>query len=68
MAQEVANGPNDLEALKRRFEEFRSLLTLRGRLPPALWKEAAEAAERHGLNPTAQTLAGLQPAEETYGC
>ena len=56
MAQEVANGPNELEQLKRRFEEFRSLRTSRGRLPPALWKEAAEAAQRHGLNPTAQAL------------
>jgi hypothetical protein len=51
-AQEVAEKPNDLEQLKRRFEEFQSLRTSRGRLPQALWKEAAEAAKRYGLNPT----------------
>jgi hypothetical protein len=56
LAQEVGNGPNDLEQLKRRFEEFRNLRPSRGRIPQALWKEAAEAARRYGLNPTAQAL------------
>lgn len=56
MAQEAADGTGDLEQLKRRFEEFRSMQTSRGRLPDVLWKEAAEAARRCGLNPTAQAL------------
>jgi hypothetical protein len=56
MAQEVADGTNDLEQLKRRFEEFRSVQKLRGRLPESLWKEAAEAARRYGLNPTTRAL------------
>jgi hypothetical protein len=56
MTQEAAVGANDLEQLQRRFEEFRNLRTSRGRLPVALWKEAAEAARRYGLNPTAQAL------------
>jgi hypothetical protein len=56
MAQQVADGANDLEQLKRRFEEFRSLRPSRGRLPQSLWKEAAEAAIRYGLNPIAQAL------------
>jgi len=54
--QETAVGANELEQLQRRFEEYRNLRPSRGRLPPALWKEAAEAARRYGLNPTAQAL------------
>jgi hypothetical protein len=56
MAQEAAEGTKDLEQLRRRFEEFRSTRTSRGRLPEPLWKEAAELAKRYGLNPTAQAL------------
>jgi hypothetical protein len=39
--QETAVVANDLEQLQRRFEEYRDLRPSRGRLPPALWKEAA---------------------------
>lgn len=56
MTQESAVGANDLEQLQRRFEEFRNLRPSRGRLPAGLWKEAAEAARRYGLNPAAQAL------------
>ena len=56
MTQEAVMGLNDLEQLQRRFEEFRNLRPSRGRLPAGLWKEAAEAARRFGLNPTAQAL------------
>ena len=56
MTQEAADRTDDLEQLKRRFEEFRSTQTSRGRLPAALWKDAAEVAKRYGLNPTAQAL------------
>jgi hypothetical protein len=56
MTQEAVVGVNDLEQLQRRFEEFRNLRPSRGRLPAGLWKEAAEAARRFGLNPTAQAL------------
>jgi hypothetical protein len=56
MTQELAVGANDLEQLQRRFEEFRNLRPSRGRLPAGLWKEAAEAARRYGLNPIAQAL------------
>jgi hypothetical protein len=56
MTQETAVGGSELEQLQRRFEDYRSLRPSRGRLPPALWKEAAEAARRYGLNPVAQTL------------
>jgi hypothetical protein len=56
MTQEAAVGANGLEQLQRRFEEFRNARTSQGRLPAGLWKEAAEAARRYGLNPTAQAL------------
>jgi hypothetical protein len=56
MTQEAVLGVNELEQLQRRFEEFRKLRPSRGRLPAGLWKEAAEAARRFGLNPTAQAL------------
>jgi len=56
MAQEVADGTNDLEQLKRRFEQFRNTQPSRGRLPDVLWKGAAVVARRYGLNPTAQAL------------
>jgi hypothetical protein len=56
MTQETAVGGSELEQLQRRFEEYRSLRPSRGRLPLGLWKEAAEAARRYGLNPVAQTL------------
>ncbi len=56
MAQEAANTQNELEQLRRRFEEFRSAQTSRGRLPEPLWREATELARRYGLNPTAQAL------------
>jgi hypothetical protein len=56
MTQEAVVGVKDLEQLQRRFEEFRNLRPSRGRLPAGLWKEAAEAARRFGLNPTAQAL------------
>src|SRR4051812_13670815 len=56
MALEGADGANDLEQLKRWFEEFRGTRMTRGRLPEPLWKQAAEMARRYGLNPTAQAL------------
>jgi hypothetical protein len=56
MVQEAINGQDDLEQLRRRFEEFRSAQTARGRLPEPLWNEAAELARRYGLNVTARAL------------
>ena len=56
MAQESTNAQDELEQLRRRFEEFRNAQTSRGRLPEPLWKEAAELAGRYGLNATARAL------------
>ena len=41
MALEAAEETNDLEQLKRRFEEFRGTRMTRGRLTEPLWKQAA---------------------------
>jgi hypothetical protein len=57
MAHEAAaDVPNDLEQLRRRFEEFRNTPPVRSRLPEALWIAAAELAQRYGVHPTARTL------------
>ncbi len=57
----MATGANDvqdeeLEQLRRRFEEFRNSQPLRSRLPENLWSAAAELAKRHGVNPIARAL------------
>ena len=41
---------DDLEELRRRFEEFRSQHQRRTRLPEELWRAAAEIAGRRGMN------------------
>jgi hypothetical protein len=46
----------DLEALRQRFEEFRSGNRPRARLPEELWNAAAEIAGRRGVGLTVRTL------------
>jgi hypothetical protein len=41
---------DDLEELRKRFEDFRSQHQTRTRLPEELWRAAAEIAERRGMN------------------
>ena len=41
---------DDVEELRRRFEEFRSQHQTRTRLPEELWRAAAEIAGRRGIN------------------
>lgn len=41
---------DDVEELRRRFEEFRSQHQTRTRLPEELWRAAAEIAGRRGMN------------------
>jgi hypothetical protein len=41
---------DDVEELRKRFEEFRSQHQARTRLPEELWRAAAEVAERRGMN------------------
>ena len=56
MVQEASTAPDDLEQLRRRFDEFRSTQASRSRLPETLWAAAAELAKRYGVNPTARAL------------
>jgi hypothetical protein len=56
MASDASDLQNDLEQLRRRFEEFRNAQSVRSRLPDSLWAAAAELASRHGVNPTARAL------------
>ena len=46
----------DVEELRKRFEEFRSQHQTRTRLPEALWQAAAEIAQRRGINLVCQSL------------
>jgi len=56
MAQDANGIEQDLEPLRRRFEEFRSTQPLRARLPEALWRAASELAARYGVHATARAL------------
>ncbi|MFZ0591684.1 MAG: hypothetical protein WAM39_14555 [Bryobacteraceae bacterium] len=54
--------PEDLEQLRRRFEEFRATRSGRSRFPDSLWAAAAEMAKRYGVNRTTET-AGMDAVE-----
>jgi len=56
MAQDANGIEQDMEQLRRRFEEFRSRQPLRARLPEALWSAASELAARYGVHATARAL------------
>ena len=56
MVQEARTAPDDVQQLRRRFDEFRSTQASRSRLPETLWAAAAELAKRYGVNPTARAL------------
>jgi hypothetical protein len=56
MAQQTSNLQDELEQLRRRFDEFRNTQPLRSRLPEPLWAAAAELATRNGVHPTARAL------------
>ena len=51
MARVTHDGSfDDVEELRKRFEEFRSQHQKRTRLPEELWRAAAEVAGRRGKN------------------
>src|SRR3954453_16825079 len=56
MKPEAADVQEELERLRRRFEEFRNTRPGHSRLPESLWAAAAELAKRYGVNPTARAL------------
>ena len=56
MRQKAFVIPNEIEDLRQRLEHWRSTHKRRGRLPEALWAEAAALARQHGVYQTARTL------------
>jgi hypothetical protein len=56
MAQESTNSNEEMEQVRRRFEEFRRANPARSRFPEALWMAAAELAARQGVYRTARAL------------
>jgi hypothetical protein len=56
MTHEAASYREDVEQLRRRFEEFRSTHAVRSRLPEELWAAAAKLTRRDGIEATAQAL------------
>ena len=56
MPQTKKPVPEDLQALRRRLEIWRSNHRRRSRLPDWVWPAAVEMAQRHGVFRTAQTL------------
>jgi Na+-transporting NADH:ubiquinone oxidoreductase subunit NqrF len=56
MTQAAASYREDVEQLRRRFEEFRGTHAVRSRLPEELWAAAAELAQRDGITATARAL------------
>ena len=47
---------DDLEELRKRFEDFRSQHQTRTRLPEELWRAGAEIAQRRGINQVCRSL------------
>jgi hypothetical protein len=53
------NLPAPVSAVRRRLEQWRKSRPKLGPMPAALWQEAAQLAQHHGVNPIAQAL-GLE--------
>ena len=48
--------PLRLEALRRRFKQWRRTRKIGSRIPEALWSAAVKLAQAHGIHPTAKAL------------
>ena len=48
--------PAQLEALRRRFKQWRRARRIGSRIPEPLWSAAVKLAEAHGIHPTAKAL------------
>jgi hypothetical protein len=66
MTQESASDREDVEQLRRRFEEFRSTHAVRSRLPEELWTAAAKLARRDGIKATAQAMEVDRPSLQKW--
>ena len=61
-----ASYREDVEQLRRRFEEFRSTHAVRSRLPEELWAAAAKLARRDGIEATARALDVDRPSLQKW--
>jgi len=61
-----ASYREEVEQLRRRFEEFRSTHALRSRLPEELWAAAAKLTRRDGIEATAQALDVDRPSLQKW--
>jgi hypothetical protein len=66
MTHEAASYREDVEQLRRRFEEFRRTHPVRSRLPEELWAAAAKLARRDGIEATAQALDVDRPSLQKW--
>ncbi len=66
MTQESAREREDVEQMRRRFEEFRSTHAVRSRLPEELWAAAAKLARRDGIEATARALEVDRPSLQKW--
>ena len=66
MTHAAASNREDVEQLRRRFEEFRSTHAVRSRLPEELWAAAAKLARRDGIEATAQALDVDRPSLQKW--
>jgi hypothetical protein len=66
MTQESASYREDVEQLRRRFEEFRSTHAVRSRLPEELWAAAAKLARRDGIETMARALDADRPSLQKW--
>ena len=66
MTQTAASNREDVEQLRRRFEQFRSTHAVRSRLPEELWAAAAKLARRDGIEATALALDVDRPSLQKW--
>ena len=66
MRQVAGSYGEDVEQLRRRFEEFRGTHAVRSRLPEELWAAAAKLARRDGIGTTALALDVDRPSLQKW--
>jgi hypothetical protein len=66
MTHEAASYREDVEQLRRGFEEFRRTHPVRSRLPEELWAAAAKLARRDGIEATGQALDVDRPSLQKW--
>ena len=66
MTQEAASYREEVEQLRRRFEEYRSTHAVRSRLPDELWAAAAKLVKEDGIESTARALDVDRPSLQKW--